>query len=292
MAANSKSAGSTRAGPAPRMSPLSTWRAAELVVELAPADVDPSFVPDRLSLSPDPDFVEHIRKNGKQAPILVRPHPENHGRYQVAYGHRRLKAASTLGQNVRAVVRIMTDVEFVMAQGHENAVRRDLSYIERGLFAAELEKQGFDRSTIIDALMTDKAEVSRLISTATRIPKDLLNVIGPAPKAGRPRWETLIACIESPGGLEKARAFAKSAMFKLLYSDERFSEMLALLEPVEPSKAAAASIVVDDNEIGSITSTKTATTFRIETAAAPDFAAYLAGQLGDIYRDWKKTRGS
>ena len=289
MATTSRRSPTRRSAQARKSGPEETTITAENIVELAPDDIDPSFAPDRIPLGQDPDFVELIRKSGQQSPILVRPHPETEGRYQVAYGHRRLQAASTLGQTVRAIIRPMSDAELVVMQGQENAARRNLSYIERGLFGAELEKQGFDRSTIIDALVTDKAEASRLIATATRVPKDLLLAIGPAPKAGRPRWEALIARIESPGGLKKARAFTKSSVFKTLYSDERFVEMLAHLETVETRKATAASIVVDDTSIGSIKSTKTATTFRIETAAAPDFAAYLAGQLGDIYRDWKKS---
>ncbi len=262
----------------------------EKVVELVPADVDPSIVPDRLSLGQDPDFIELIRENGQQAPILVRPHPEQQGRYQVAYGHRRLLAAAALGRKIRAIVRPMSDTELIVAQGQENAARKDLSFIERALYAAELEKRGFDRSIIMAALVVDKAEVSRFIMIANRAPKDLLLAIGPAPKAGRPRWEALIELIQNPSDLQKARAFAKSSMFKTLYSDERFSEMLSQLEASAPHKTKTADIVVDDGPIGSMRATKTSTTFRIDTASAPEFASYLESQIVDIYRAWKKAR--
>ncbi|MFC3695565.1 plasmid partitioning protein RepB [Chenggangzhangella methanolivorans] len=262
------------------------------VIELAPEVIDPSFVSDRLTLDQDLDFVEFIRQNGQQAPILVRPHPEHSGRFQAVYGHRRLAAASALGTKVSAIVRTLSDVELVVAQGQENAARKDLSFIERALFAMRLEQRGFDRQTIMSALIVDKADLSRLISIASRAPRELLEAIGPAPKAGRQRWEALIACLEAPDGLKKARSFAKSKMFQTLYSDERFSELLERLQPVRLGVAGATDIVVDDDPIGSIKATKSATTFRFETAAAPEFAAYLADQLGDIYRNWKKTHSA
>ena len=41
----------------------------------------------------------------------------------MAFGHRRLKAVVALGRKVRAVVRAMSDVELVIAQGIENSQR-------------------------------------------------------------------------------------------------------------------------------------------------------------------------
>ncbi len=103
----------------------------ERIVEIDPALVDPSPIGDRLE---DDEaaflaFVEDVKAHGQQVPALVRSHPEASGRYQVAYGHRRLRAAKTLGVPLRAVVRPLTDSELVISQGQENAQRRDLSYI-------------------------------------------------------------------------------------------------------------------------------------------------------------------
>ena len=51
------------------------------------------------------------------------------GFYQVAYGHRRVRATAILGIKVRAIVRDLTDAELVIAQGQENNARQDLSFI-------------------------------------------------------------------------------------------------------------------------------------------------------------------
>ena len=164
------------------------------VVELDPGLVDASIVRDRLSEPDDAGFEafkQSIADRGQEGPILVRPHPRTDGRYQVAYGHRRLRAVHALGRKVRAVVRAMSDTDLVIAQGIENSQRKDLSYIERALFAARLEDRGFERSVIIDALATDKGELSKLISVARSIPEMMIEAIGPAPKAGRRRWQAL-----------------------------------------------------------------------------------------------------
>ena len=79
----------------------------QVIVELDPALIDPSFVLDRMAVTMDAHakLVEAIREHGQQVPILVRPHPSDVGRYQVAYGHRRLRAAAELKRTVRAVVK-------------------------------------------------------------------------------------------------------------------------------------------------------------------------------------------
>ena len=58
---------------------------------------------------------------------------------------------------MRAVLRHLSDAELVVAQGKENNERRDLSFIERALFAAHLEERKFDRDTIQAALGVDKS---------------------------------------------------------------------------------------------------------------------------------------
>src|SRR5690606_25679438 len=85
--------------------------AGQTIIELDPTLVDGSFVVDRLGVDAEDtsSLVAQIKEHGQQVPILVRPHPETEGRYQVAYGHRRLAAAKDLGLRVKAVVRDLTD---------------------------------------------------------------------------------------------------------------------------------------------------------------------------------------
>ncbi|NRP72589.1 Chromosome-partitioning protein ParB [Ensifer psoraleae] len=216
----------------------------ERVVALDPILVEASFVEDRLTDGEvdDPDFlalVESIRENGQQSPILVRPHPEKHGHYQTAYGHRRLKAVRRLEFQVKAIVRPLSDDELVLAQGKENAERRNLSFIERALFAATLAARGFDRKVIGDALAVQKSELSRLLQVADSVPHHLVRAIGPAPKAGRERWTAIATLLER----EEARGLADeevgSPQFRAADTDQRFQlvfNRLSQSDKPEPEK--------------------------------------------------------
>jgi ParB family transcriptional regulator, chromosome partitioning protein len=121
----------------------------QVIVELDTALIDPSFVTDRMVQNDDAyrALRAAIWADGQHSPILVRPHPDVAGRYQVAFGHRRLRVAQELGRPVRAVVRSLSDEQLVLAQGQESSARADLSFIERARFAQRLEDLGHKRES-------------------------------------------------------------------------------------------------------------------------------------------------
>ena len=189
------------------------------VIDLDPALVEASFMADRLARDLDADYrklVDSIRNAGQQVPILVRPHPDKPAAYQIAFGHRRRNAALELGVTVKAIVRQLSDQELVVAQGKENAERRNLSFIERALFAAALEQKGFNRATVNAALGVQTSEMTRLLAVAGSVPADIIATIGPAPKAGRPRWMELAKLLErgcrpGAGAPNRCRAIVRLA---------------------------------------------------------------------------------
>jgi ParB family chromosome partitioning protein len=174
----------------------------EQVLEIDTDLIDPAPFTDRLVIEVDPAFealVASIRDSGQQVPALVRPHPSRPGRYQAAYGHRRIRACQALQLPVRAVVRTLDDAALAVAQGQENIARRDLSFIEKAVFAAGLESSGLPRAAILQALATDKGDLSRYIAVAKAVPIELARAIGPAPKAGRARWLALAEALRGAG---------------------------------------------------------------------------------------------
>lgn len=204
-----------------------------VVAEIETAQIDGSFVADRVSDATDPGMaglIESMRASGQQVPILVRPHAEVPGRFQIAYGHRRVRAATELGIKIRAVIRPLTDNELVVAQGKENLDRRDLSFIERAFFALRLEMQAFPREIICAAMATDPPNVSRFITVARSVPEDIVAAIGPAPKAGRPRWMDLAEHVklQGRGAIDQ---LIKDAAFQTMATDERFTSVLAAVSP-------------------------------------------------------------
>ena len=170
-----------------------------------------------------------LQPMGNRFRFLVRPHPNQPGRYQIAYGHRRVRAASTLKKKVRAIIRALTNAELVIAQGKENLERRDLSFIERALFAKALEDEGFERATVIAALTVHKAEMTRFIAVARSIPFYIIQAIGPAPKAGRPRWMLLARRLEEKHAARMLERLFLDPSFRSADSDTRFVRVLEAL---------------------------------------------------------------
>lgn len=207
--------------------------AGDAVIDLDPALLERSFVSDRLARNDDADYrklVDSMRESGQQVPILARPHPQAPGQYQIAFGHRRRDAAAELGIAVRAIVRPLSDQELVVAQGKENAERRDLSFVERAMFAAAMERRGFSRAVINASLGVLTSETTRLLAVAASVPGELVAAIGPAPKIGRPRWMELVQLLARQGALDEARDIAARPSFAGVSSDRRFEMIYAALK--------------------------------------------------------------
>lgn len=132
---------------------------------------------------------------------------------------------------MRAVVRTLSDEQLVVVQGVENTARKDLSYIEKALFAHGLELKGFSRDIIGQAVSLDKGELSKLISVAKRVPDDLIRKIGAAPAAGRRRWQELADLLEDNKQSEKAYTLSSDPKFRELSTDDRFITLLKALTP-------------------------------------------------------------
>jgi len=201
----------------------------ELVVELDTADIESSFVADRMG---DDDvayaeLVEAIRERGQDTPILVRPHPDAEGRYQIVFGHRRARAAKDLGRKVRAVVKIISDVEHVVAQGQENSARENLSFIERSMFAQRLLDLGHDKPTIQSALAVDAPMLTRMLSVSSRVPQTVAEKVGPAKSIGRDRWIDFAQKIERPSTLALVERLIGEEEFASAQSDARFEFLVA-----------------------------------------------------------------
>nr|WP_254803860.1 plasmid partitioning protein RepB C-terminal domain-containing protein [Methylobacterium sp.]USU34639.1 hypothetical protein NG677_23600 [Methylobacterium sp.] len=110
--------------------------------------------------------------------------------------------------------------------GKQNLDRPDLSYIERAFFALRLEMRSFPREVICAAMATDLPNISRFITVARTIPEDVVAAIGPAPKAGRPRWMDLAERIQAKGRATIDRFIGNEA-FRVMSTDERFAAVLA-----------------------------------------------------------------
>ncbi|MGG7517808.1 plasmid partitioning protein RepB [Allorhizobium undicola] len=268
----------------------------ERVIALPTDKIDASFISDRLSDQErdDPDFLalmESIRSAGQQVPILVRRHPSEEGRYQVAYGHRRLNAARRLGIAVKALIRPLTDDELVLAQGKENAERRNLTFIERALFGKALSDRGFDRKVIGEALGVQKSELSRLIQVAESVPERFARAVGPAPKAGRERWMALGQLLAHEKGQERAAEVVSSERFRSAMTDERFQ---MLFDRLSERRAASREEPQDLRDPGGRVFARVAQQGRrikleFLADADPAFVEHFAERMAAAYAEFLKA---
>ncbi|MFH1344058.1 MAG: plasmid partitioning protein RepB [Pseudomonadota bacterium] len=261
----------------------------QVIVDLDPALIDNSFVPDRMEATEEQNaaFCDLIRQHGQNVPILVRPKPGGTERYEVAFGHRRLRAARELGIKVRAVVRSLTDEQLVIAQGQENSGRTDLTFIERARFAARLEDRKFSREIIMASLNVDKAALSRLIAIATRVPAAVIDAIGPAPAFGRVRWQELTDLLEEEASRARALDIVKAPTFNGLDTDKRFEALAAGLRKKTLRARAENWAAKDGTHAAKVSRAGKRLTLTFDDRVAPKFGDFVREKLQTLYDEFK-----
>lgn|SRR5574337_450899 len=266
----------------------------QVIVDLDPTLIDNSFVQDRMDATEAQSaaFREIIRLHGQNVPILVRPKPSDPERYEVAFGHRRLRAARELGIRVRAVVRPLSDEELVVAQGQENSGRTDLTFVERARFAARLEDRKFSREVIMSALNVDKAALSRLIAVATRIPSAVIEAIGPAPAYGRVRWHELMERLEDEIVRARVLKIVGEPSFGAMDTDARFEALMRGLRA--PAERASPEIWVSEDgaHAARISRAGKKLTLVFDDRVAPRFGDFIRERLAVLYAEYRSGNSS
>jgi ParB family transcriptional regulator, chromosome partitioning protein len=247
-----------------------------LVIEIEPSLVDPSPLADRFRDDDDSSFdalKQSIAQRGQEVPILIREHPEVKGRYQSAYGHRRVRATRELGIPVKAILRSLSDEALVVAQGLENAPREDLSFIERAIFAMHIEDAGHSRSVVQDALSIDRAEAS---------------------KVGRGRWQSFAELIKDAAALKRVRAAIAEPKFAERETDARF--LASFSAGSRPSHKATSKpseeksvLSTSGDKIARIRHTERELKLIIDKNVPTTFAAFLVDQLPALFDAFSKT---
>lgn len=282
------------------------------VWELDPAEIEDERYADRLEPKDVADLRASIEQNGQTVPILVRRHPSQTNRYLLVYGRRRLEAIRSSDKvgKVRALIANLDDTAALRAQVSENTGRRDLSYIERALFAQELLDSGFgSQAQIAEVLNVTRSAVSMSISVAKAVGRPLAQAIGPAHGVGRPRWEALARDLATTGATiddlgrialdvrEKTAAREETddqppmdpsvAAFEAIARQVRKS---AAPPPGTPKKPKAKALLIDGTPVGAITRANRAVRLYL-TNVDDAFAAWLDAHAQDVLQDlhnrWK-----
>lgn len=268
---------------------------ARSVIDVPSDMIDHAGLHDRLDEDPEgiAALAASMRDYGQQVPVLLRHSPNHEGRYEVVYGRRRVAALKSLGQPVKAMIRNLTDRELIVAQGQENTARRDLSFIEKVMFAAAMREEGFERRVICDALMVDKTLISRMLAIADAVPVAVVRAIGAAPGIGRDRWMKLAEGLRDCTTTEALRA--AEALAEGPDSDARFEAVLAgLTAPAAPARPRPAPRGAAKGEgsarWGGVSRNTRETRIRIDRSSAAGFDDWLLGRIDSLFAEWQAGR--
>lgn len=281
---------------------------ANSIRDIDPSQIDPDGVRDRLDSDQGIDeLAASIREHGQQVPILVRPLGPD--RYRIVYGRRRLAAVRRIGGQVKAIVRSLDDVAATLAQGHENNMRLDPSFIEKAIFARDLRLAGYETAIIQDALGINRHGVSRHAVVADRIPDAVIIMIGAAHGIGRRPWTELadLSLLDHIDLLTIATgALTGSGQ---LNSDKRFAECLAAARTVatrhlkataQPAPASRRGshgnhtpiTLPNGQRIGEIKRSRDKLSLTISLKEAPHFGQWLEQNADSVtqslYAQWQK----
>ena len=275
------------------------------VKELDPALIDDDGPRDRLNIS-DADVAglsESIRLHGQQVPIMVRPVPDAPGRYRIVYGRRRLRALKLAGLPAKALVRSLTDEQAILAQGQENSLRLDPSFIEKAVFASELADAGYEPTIILDALAIDKPMLSRMTKVVRTIPTEVILFVGAAHGVGRRRWEDLADAARNHS-VDIAMLCGNLSIGKAeIPSDDRFARLQeAVTREIKVAPAATSgrpALPVNDtsgSKIAEVKSTTRALIIRIAKDESPGFMEWMRDnaelEILRLYDAWKSASPS
>lgn len=259
-------------------------------------DIDPSTIledgpRDRLDVgSGIEELAESIREHGQQVPILVRPTDEP-DRYRVVYGRRRLAAARHLGIPVKALVRSLDDAASVVAQGQENSLRLNPSFIEKAVFVGALRDAGYESGTIQDALGISRQALSLLTIVQQSIPLAAIEAIGPAHDIGRRKWTELADLARgSDVDLLQVLSACQDELRCQGTSEGRFEAFLKAAS-ARPSPAAGKSkphplVAPDGSSLGRLKRTSGEVVLALAVRDRPDFGAWLEENAQDLVSAW------
>ena len=279
---------------------------AHQVWDLDPWAIQDDRPADRLDPNDVIDLQDAIEANGQTVPILVRRDPKNSERYQLVYGRRRLEAIRNSDKvtTVRALVAAMDDDAAVRAQISENMARRDLSFIEKALFARELVDNGFGKQAqVAEVLTVTKSAISMALAIIDTVTPSLARAIGPAHGIGRPRWEALAKSVETqPHILPRLETIAGNAADAVLTaqasggsldtdpSQAAFDAVLTAAQeiqtpektPPKKKKSTSKTLTVDGTQLGKLTQTSQGVRLDITDQ---DFASWLERRANDVLQD-------
>lgn len=148
------------------------------VVEQLPIE---AVIPDpgNRKVTLDKEFVASVRTHGVIQPLLVTPHADQEGRYELVAGHRRLGAARRVGlETVPALIRVLTEEEKLTLALVDNIQRSALTASDEAVAMSRIVQLGASVSKVARAIgrsagyVRDRLRLMELPAEARRLVDD------------------------------------------------------------------------------------------------------------------------
>lgn len=277
------------------------------IISLDPSKIDPSPYSDRFETDEEArealeELKLSIQDEGQKIPVLVRPHPQEKDRYQLAYGHRRLfaikglmaEAAKPEAIKIKAYVRKLSDADLIKEQSLENGVRENLTFAEMALWAVQLRDAGLKQREMQPVLGQVQTVISNMLKVADSIPADIIRAIGRARNVGRPAWMDFARLFDDPNAEKRIRKIIGTDEFRKGSAQERMT--MAAKAAHGRSKRAEqgggqdiTEVSADGRLLARLKKTSSGTTLAIPKAEA-DFAAWLTDNLPELHRGFLRQQ--
>ena len=111
------------------------------------------------------ELAESIKRNGILQPLLLRPHPDQSGSYQIVAGERRWRAAQIAQvHEAPAIVQDLSDQDVLEIAIIENVQRSDLNPMEEASGYAQLiEKFSYTQSQLAEAMGKSRPHIANML---------------------------------------------------------------------------------------------------------------------------------
>jgi ParB family chromosome partitioning protein len=128
-----------------------------------------------------------------------------------------------------------------------------------------------------------------MLTVAHRIPEDITDAIGPAPKTGRRGWIQLADLMKSPKAIEASRTAASAPDLKAKDSDERFNAVLAALKPGAPKSKIESWSSAGGEKLAKVSSNAQRVVVTVDRGQSPAFADFLLTHVKDLFAEFEKN---
>lgn len=142
---------------------------------LEPSPYQPRQEMDETALG---ELADSIAQRGILQPLLVRPHPEKAGEYQIIAGERRWRAAQRVSlHEVPVLVRPLSDADAMAAGLVENLQREDLNAVEEAEGYQRLVKEfNLSQETLGEAVGKSRAHIGNMLRVL-KLPTQVLGMV-------------------------------------------------------------------------------------------------------------------